>query len=408
MGRIAFVATLKYTVSIYRVSECERVAAIPPIDLTEQFKTIQLEVNAAVAEVLASGKYINGPIVQTFAQSFGNYVGTSECVVCNSGTDALYLALRALNIGPGDEVITSPFTFIATAETISAVGATPVYTDIDPDTFNLDCSKIEAAISDRTRAIIPVHLFGHPVDMEQLMAIANRHNLKVIEDCAQATGAEWQGKRVGSIGHVGCFSFFPTKNLGGCGDGGAVTTNDPELAATMRMVAEHGSRVKYHHEAIGINSRLDSVQAAILGIKLRYLDQWNQARTQVAARYDTLLQNFQEVVRPQQHPSGKAVWNQYTLRLPATADGALRDRVRQHLMENGIICMVYYPVPLHLQPVYSFLNYAPGALPAAEAAAHQVLSLPMYPELQAEQQIQVAQGLQKALQIMAAVTPQYC
>jgi dTDP-4-amino-4,6-dideoxygalactose transaminase len=385
------------------------VTAIPPIDLTEQFKSIQSEVNAAVADVLASGKYINGPIVQTFAEAFGAYVGTRECVVCNSGTDALYLALRAFNIGPGDEVITSPFTFIATAETISAVGATPVFVDIDLDTFNLDCTKLEGAISDRTRAIIPVHLFGRPVDMDQVMAIANRHNLKVIEDCAQATGAEWQGKRVGSIGHIGCFSFFPTKNLGGCGDGGAVTTQDPELAATMKMLAEHGSRVKYHHEAIGINSRLDSVQAAILNIKLRYLDRWNQARAEVAGRYHQLLQEIDGLALPQAEPAGKAVWNQYTLRLTSPApEGQWRDQVRQALMDAGIISMVYYPIPLHLQPVYQALGYGAGALPMAELAAQQVLSLPMFPELALEQQRQVAQGLKQALHTVPVATPQYC
>jgi dTDP-4-amino-4,6-dideoxygalactose transaminase len=402
-------ALLKYTESIDRVSECERVTAIPPIDLTQQFKTIQQEVNTAVADVLASGQYINGPIVQTFARAFGDYVGTRECVVCNSGTDALYLALRGLNIGPGDEVITSPFTFIATAETISAVGATPVFVDIDPNTFNLDCSKIEAAISDRTRAIIPVHLFGRPLDMDQVMAIAARHHLKVIEDCAQATGAEWQGKRVGSIGHVGCFSFFPTKNLGGCGDGGAVTTDDPELAATIKMLAEHGSRVKYHHEAIGINSRLDTVQAAILAIKLRYLDHWNQARVEVAERYHQRLAGVAGVVLPQQEPAGKAVWNQYTLRITAEAAvGSLRDQVRQALMDRGIISMIYYPVPLHQQPVYQSLTQICPPLPAAELAAQQVLSLPMFPELTAEQQSQVVEELKQVLQNLTLAAPQYC
>jgi dTDP-4-amino-4,6-dideoxygalactose transaminase len=385
------------------------VTAIPPIDLTQQFKTIQQEVNVAVADVLASGQYINGPIVQTFARAFGDYVGTRECVVCNSGTDALYLALRGLNIGPGDEVITSPFTFIATAETISAVGATPVFVDIDPNTFNLDCSKIEAAISDCTRAIIPVHLFGRPLDMDQVMAIAARHHLKVIEDCAQATGAEWQGKRVGSIGHVGCFSFFPTKNLGGCGDGGAVTTDDPELAATIKMLAEHGSRVKYHHEAIGINSRLDTVQAAILAIKLRYLDHWNQARVEVAERYHQRLAGVAGVVLPQQEPAGKAVWNQYTLRITAEAAvGSLRDQVRQALMDRGIISMIYYPVPLHQQPVYQALTQICPPLPAAELAAQQVLSLPMFPELTAEQQSQVVEELKQVLQNLTLAAPQYC
>lgn len=382
---------------------------IPPVDLTEQFTRIQAEVNAAVAEVLASGQYINGPVVQSFTEAFGRSVGTDHCVVCNSGTDALYLALRALKIGPGDEVITSPFTFIATAEAISAVGATPVFVDIDLDTFNLDITKIEAAITPRSRAIMPVHLFGRPVDMGPLLDLASRHQLAVIEDCAQATGAQWQGKTVGSLGHVGCFSFFPTKNLGGCGDGGAMTTNDPELAATMTMLREHGSRVRYHHEAIGINSRLDSVQAAILAIKLRYLDQWNQQRAAVAQRYDALLADVSGIVRPQAPTFGQSVWNQYTLRIAgATADGQERNHIQQRMREAGVICMVYYPLPLHLQPVYQSLGYKPGDLPQAEAAAHQVLSLPMFPELDAARQEIVVDTLRQVLSEVGVKTAQYC
>jgi len=385
------------------------VTVIPPVDLTEQFKTIQTEVNAAVTEVLASGQYINGPVVQSFADAFGQYVGTDHCVVCNSGTDALYLALRAFDIGPGDEVITSPFTFIATAETISAVGATPVFVDIDLATFNLDLTKIEAAISDRTRAIVPVHLFGRPVDMGPVLDLATRYNLMVIEDCAQATGAEWQGRPVGSLGHVGCFSFFPTKNLGGCGDGGAITTQDAELAATMTMLREHGSRVKYHHEAIGVNSRLDSLQAAILAIKLRYLNQWNQQRTAVVQRYQQLMAPLEEIILPQAPSFGKAVWNQYTVRLSqATAEGQERHHVQQLMREAGVICMVYYPLPLHLQPVYRYLGYQPGDLPAAETAAHQVLSLPMFPELGLAQQETVVNTLKQALASVGVKAAQYC
>jgi len=385
------------------------VSVIPPVDLTEQFQTIQSDVNAAVAEVLASGQYINGPIVETFAQAFGAYVGTEHCIACNSGTDALYLALRALNIGPGDEVITSPFTFIATAEAISAVGATPVFVDIAADTFNLDVAKIEAAIGDRTRAIMPVHLFGRPVDMGPVMDLATRYDLTVIEDCAQATGAEWMGQQVGRIGHIGCFSFFPTKNLGGCGDGGALTTNDESLAATVRMLSEHGSRVKYHHEAIGVNSRLDSVQAAILAIKLRHLDAWNQQRGQVADRYHSRLEAVSEVVRPLPVTFGRSVWNQYTLRLSqATAEGQERNQVQQLMREAGVICMVYYPLPLHLQPVYRFLGYQPGDLPEAEAAAHQVLSLPMFPELSETAQEQVVETLKATLAQVGLKAAQYC
>ncbi|MBD0335404.1 MAG: DegT/DnrJ/EryC1/StrS family aminotransferase [Cyanobacteria bacterium Co-bin13] len=373
-------------------------SAIPPIDLTQQFQSIQDEVGAAVMQVLASGQYINGPLVETFAKAFGEYVGTSECVVCNSGTDALYLALRALNIGPGDEVITSPFTFIATAEMISAAGATPVFVDIDLSSFNLDVQKLEQAITEKTRAIMPVHLFGQPTDMAAVMAIAERHQIAVIEDCAQATGARWGEQQVGSIGHVGAFSFFPTKNLGGCGDGGALTTNNPEIAESARIIREHGSRVRYYHEAVGINSRLDALQAVILQIKLRYLDEWNARRSAVAEEYERLLAPIPGVITPQPVTGGTPVWNQYTLRLEAAeADGAVRDRIRQHMQSQGVLPMVYYPLPLHQQPVYAHLGYGPGSLPASEQAARQVLSLPMFPELSLDQQAKVVYSLKEAL-----------
>lgn len=349
-------------------------------------------------QVLASGQYINGPLVETFAKAFGEYVGTRECVVCNSGTDALYLALRAYNIGPGDEVITSPFTFIATAEMISAAGATPVFVDIDLNTFNLDAGQLEQAISEKTRAIMPVHLFGQPVNMDAVMAIAQRHQLVVIEDCAQATGAAWGERQVGSIGHVGAFSFFPTKNLGGCGDGGALTTDDPAIAEAARMVREHGSRTRYYHEAIGINSRLDAVQAVILQVKLRYLNEWNARRQAVAEEYERLLAPLPGVITPQPTSGGTMVWNQYTIRLEsAAADGAVRDRIRQSMQNQGVLPMVYYPVPLHLQPVYAHLGHQPGSLPASEQAARQVLSLPMFPELGLDQQAKVVYSLKEAL-----------
>jgi dTDP-4-amino-4,6-dideoxygalactose transaminase len=380
------------------LSECERVSAIPPIDLTQQFQTIQADVQTAVMEVLASGRYINGQVVDGFSRDFGQYVGTQECVVCNSGTDALYLAMRALNIGPGDEVITSPFTFIATAEMISAAGATPVFVDIDINTFNLDTAQLEAAITERTKAIMPVHLFGQPANLDAVMAIATAHGLTVIEDCAQATGARWRGQNVGSIGHVGCFSFFPTKNLGGCGDGGALTTNDPEIAKTTRMLREHGSYVRYYHEAIGINSRLDAVQAAILQVKLQHLDAWNQRRAQVAAEYERLLAPIPGVITPTVIDGATPVWNQYTIRLEGAAEAEeKRNQIRQTLMDNGVISMVYYPIPLHLQQVFADLGYRPGSLPAAEQAARQVLSLPMFPELTSEQQLRVVYGLKEIL-----------
>ncbi len=377
---------------------------IPPFDLSEQYKIIGDEINTAVLAVLASGRYIGGASVEGFEQQFAAYIGTSACVACNSGTDALYLALRALNIKPGDEVITTPFTFIATAEVISAVGATPVFVDIEADTFNLDLGQVEAAITERTRVILPVHLFGQPVDMTRLMAIAQAHSLTVVEDCAQAVGAEWAEQKVGSIGHIGCFSFYPTKNLGACGDGGAVTTHDPTIAATIRLLRDHGRRTGgYYHEAIGVNSRLDAIQAAILQIKLRYLDTWNQQRRAVADRYRHFLQHVPGIVLPQEPAGGKGVWNQYTLRILGDAShslestGCRRDQVRQQLQAEGVSSMIYYPLPLHQQPIYAVPDQHPGQLPIAEQAANEVLSLPMFPELAPDEQERVAYSLKDCL-----------
>jgi dTDP-4-amino-4,6-dideoxygalactose transaminase len=377
---------------------------IPPIDLAQQYKTIEEEINTAVLSVLASGRYIGGNTVENFEQQFAAYIGVSQAVSCNSGSDALYLALRALSIGAGDEVITTPFTFIATAEAISTVGATPVFVDIDAQTFNLDINQVSSAITSKTKAIIPVHLFGQPVDMTWLMAVAQKHNLFVIEDCAQATGATWSDGKIGSIGHIGCFSFFPTKNLGAFGDGGAITTNDRKIAATVRMLKEHGSPSRYYHEEIGVNSRLDALQAAILQVKLEHLEAWNAQRSQVAARYQNLLAPLPGIVLPQSLPGGKSVWNQYTIRILApenqdqTSDpNSRRDRVRTKMQQQGITSMVYYPIPLHLQPVYQNLGYQPGSFPVAEQVCHQVLSLPMFPELSKEQQEQVVYALKDAL-----------
>lgn len=374
---------------------------IPPFDIKQQYANLEAEISPAVLEVLTSGRYIGGPAVEGFEQQFATYHGVSECVACNSGTDALYLALRAFDIGAGDEVITTPFTFIATAEVISAVGAKPIFVDIDANTFNLDVEQVAAAITSKTKAIIPVHLFGQPVEMTQLMAIAQSHNLAVIEDCAQATGASWQGQKVGSIGHIGCFSFYPTKNLGACGDGGAVTTNDPAIASKIRVLREHGSKVRYLHEAIGVNSRLDAIQAVILQIKLRYLDSWNEKRRQIAAYYSQLLHQIPGVIIPQELANGVGVWNQYTIRIAGEArNGATakyRDWVRSQLQEKGVGSMVYYPLPLHLQPVYENLGYQAGKLPISEQACNQVLSLPMYPELTQEQQERVVYSLKDCL-----------
>lgn len=370
------------------------------LDLKRQYKTIGEEVNAAVLAVVASGQYIGGPIVEEFEQQLARYTTTTECVACHSGTDALYLALRALKIGPGDQVITTPFTFIATAEAISLAGATPVFVDISTQTFNLDLDQLEAAIRERTRAIIPVHLFGQPVDMTRLMAIAKAHDLAVIEDCAQAIGAEWAGQKVGSFGHVGCFSFYPSKNLGGCGDGGAISTNDPKLAAQIRMLREHGRRDSGYHEEVGVNSRLDALQAAILQVKLRYLDTWNIQRQIIADRYQQLLGRVEKIRLPQALVRGQSVWNQYTVRiplLPALEQANYRDQVRRQLQQQGIGSTVYYPLPLHLQPVYQSLGYQSGELPVAERLAQEVLSIPIFPELSLTEQDQVVHGLKDSL-----------
>lgn len=375
--------------------------SIPILNLAIQYKNIAAEVDDVVLKVLASGGYVGGASVLGFEQQFSDYVGVSDCVACNSGTDALYLALRALGIGAEDEVITTPFTFFATAEVISAVGATPVFVDIDTQTFNLDISQVAAAITARTKAIIPVHLYGQPVDMTALMAIARSHKLLVIEDCAQSTGALWAGQQVGSIGHIGCFSFYPTKNLGACGDGGAVTTNDPAIAQKIRTLRVHGEKSRYLHTEIGINSRLDSIQAAILQVKLKYLNTWNEQRRAIASHYHQYLSSFPNIVTPQELPGGKGVWNQYTIRLQQgerrEVRGEWRDKVRQQLQQQGVGSMIYYPIPLHLQPVYKGLGYQHGSFPVAEQASHEVLSLPIFPELTIEQQQQVIYSLKDCL-----------
>jgi dTDP-4-amino-4,6-dideoxygalactose transaminase len=378
------------------------VSSIPAFELNQQYKLIGDEMNEAVLEVLASGRYIGGAPIETFEQQFASYIGSADCVSCNSGTDALYLALRALNIGVGDEVITSPFTFFATAEVISAVGATPVFVDIEPQTFNLDLEKLEAAITERTKAIIPVHLFGQPMNMTRVMQIAQAHQLWVIEDCAQATGAIWDGKTVGSIGHLGCFSFYPTKNLGACGDAGAITTSDPALAAQLRKLRDHGQRQRYVYEEIGINSRLDAIQAVVLLTKLRYLNSWNAQRQAIADRYEQWLAAM-PVIRPSWVEGGQSVWNQYTIRVASDGEAnpdrpaAFRDYLRQQLQQQGVGTMVYYPVPLHLQPVYQVLGFSMGQFPVAEQVAHEVISLPMFPELPPDQQKQVVYALKEAL-----------
>lgn len=352
---------------------------IPILDLKAQYQSIKDEVDAAVLGVMASGYFVLGPSVKALEAEVAEYVGCQYGVGVASGTDALRLSLAALDIGPGDEVITTPFTFVATANTISHAGARPAFVDIDPRTFNIVPAQVEAAITKRTKAVVPVHLYGQPAEIDEIMDIARRHHLYVIEDCAQAIGAEDDGRRVGSFGDVACFSFYPTKNLGAYGDGGMVTTDDAEIAERIDVLRRQGGKTKYYHEVLGFNSRLDEIQAALLRVKLRHLDDWQAGRRRVAAGYDELLGGLDDVVTPLVRPDVTHVYHQYTIRVPR------RDQLHEFLRERGIGTMIYYPLPLHLQGLYADLGYAEGSLPVSEKAGHEVLSLPMYPELTDEQ-----------------------
>lgn len=353
---------------------------IPLVDLKAQYLSLEQEIDAAIKEVLLGGQFILGPSVQKLEEEVAAYCGCKYGVGVASGTDALRLTLTALGIGPGDEVITTPFTFIATANTISHCGAKPVFVDIDPKTYNIDPAAIQKAISKRTKAIVPVHLYGQPVDMDPIMDLAEKYGLYVIEDIAQAMGARYKGRRVGSIGHAGALSFFPSKNLGAYGDGGMVVTNDAVLAEKIDILRKQGSKKKYYAEVLGFNSRLDTLQAAILSVKLKHLDSWNEARRQRAKRYNELLSGL-PVITPYEAPDVYHVYHQYTIRTKE------RDALAAHLKERGISTMVYYPLPLHLQRVFADLGYGEGSFPESETASREVLSLPMYPELtEAEQQ----------------------
>lgn len=350
---------------------------IPILDLRRQYHALKAEMAAAIDAVLEGGHFINGPNVAALEEEVASYTGTGFGVGLNSGTDALHLALRALDIGPGDEVITTPFSFVATTEAIAMVGATPVFVDIDPKTFNIDPLRIEPAITSRTRAILPVHLYGNPAPMREIIALAGRHGLAVVEDCAQAIGASIAGRRVGSFGDAAAFSFFPSKNLGAYGDGGMLVTSRREVADRVRALRAHGGRVKYYHEELGVNSRLDELQAAILRVKLPHLDSWIDNRREVARIYSAQL--AESVAVPVESPDTRHVYHQYTIRVDD------RDAVQKALGGCGIGTMVYYPVPLHLQQVNARLGYTAGAFAHAECAANDVLSLPMFPELGANE-----------------------
>ncbi|HEV2417986.1 MAG TPA: DegT/DnrJ/EryC1/StrS family aminotransferase [Terriglobia bacterium] len=362
----------------------------PFVDLKAQFASIREEVMAAIARVMESQQFILGNEVDAFEKEMARQLEVKEVVSCASGTAALEIALQSLRIGPGDEVITTPYTFVATAGAIATVSARPVFVDIDPATFNLDASALDAAITGKTRAIIPVHLFGLPAEMDAIVKVAAMHNLAVIEDAAQAIGASYRDARVGGIGTLGCFSFFPSKNLGGAGDGGMVTTNDSALANRLRLIRTHGSGKKYHYETLGVNSRLDALQAAILRVKLPHLPEWTRRRQEIAARYQEMFarQNLEKILTlPAGARDRNHVFNQYVIRCPK------RDSLREHLRERGIPTEVYYPAPLHLQPAFAYLGYREGAFPQAEAASRETLALPIYPELSAENQAVVVREI---------------
>ncbi|MBC7350123.1 MAG: DegT/DnrJ/EryC1/StrS family aminotransferase [Candidatus Aminicenantes bacterium] len=359
---------------------------IPMVDFKAQYKSIEKEIDAAIKEVLLSGQYILGPAVKEFEEQVTAYCGVKYAIGVASGSDALILSLRAFGIGPGDEVITTPFTFVATAHAIVHCGAKPVFVDIEPDTFNINPALIEPAITKNTKAIIPVHLYGHPANMDPIMEIAKTHNLYVVEDAAQAFGARYNGKQVGSIGHVGCFSFFPTKNLGCYGDGGMVVTDNPDIADKVDILRRQGCREKYHAEMIGYNSRLDTIQAAILKVKLRYVDQWNEKRRYIAKKYNELLSDT-NITTPVEAPYAYHVYHQYTIR------SSRRDDLKQLLFENDIDTSIYYPKPLHLQDAYKCLENKKGSYPESERAGKEVLSLPISPEISEMDQEYIIQGM---------------
>jgi dTDP-4-amino-4,6-dideoxygalactose transaminase len=364
---------------------------IPLVDLKAQYESIKPEVDEAIQRVIANTSFILGEEVKGFEEAFAAFCGVRYAVGVASGTAALHLALLACDVGPGDEVITSPHTFVATAETICHAGARPVFADIDLASYNIAPTQVEAAITPRTKAIIPVHLYGQPADMDPLLDIARHHGLKVIEDAAQAHGAEYNGQRAGTLGDVACFSFYPGKNLGAYGDGGMVVTSDAEIADGVRLLRNHGRHSKYEHLIVGYGERLDALQAAILGVKLRHLDEWNERRRQVASRYRELLANHAIQV-PQEVDGVRHVYHQFVVRVQD------RDAVRERLKGDGIAAGVHYPIPLHLQPALAWLEYQEGDFPNAEWAAREVLSLPIYPEITEEQIAQVAQSLAAAIQ----------
>jgi dTDP-4-amino-4,6-dideoxygalactose transaminase len=362
---------------------------VPMLDLKAQHEPIKEEIKAALKEILDSGRFILGNNVSSLEHEVAVYHNVEKGVGLASGTDALYLSLKALDIKEGDEVITTPFTFIASAESITYVGATPVFADIDRDTLNISPAKIEEKITDKTKAIIVVHLFGQPADMDEIMQIAGKYNLKVIEDSAQAFGAKYKDVPIGSIGDAGCFSFYPSKNLGAYGDGGMIITSNRDVSEKVKLLRNHGTVGPYQHDFIGYNSRLDEIQAAILRIKLRHIDTYNHNRRQIASLYTSLLADT--VTCPEEKRDRTHVYHQYTIRTHGRA------HVQQVLKDNNISSVIYYPAPLHFQKAFQYLGYKEGDFPESESAANEVMSLPIYPELEQEKVQRIAEVILKAL-----------
>src|SRR5215510_7756617 len=360
---------------------------VPLLDLEAQYVSIQDDLQQAVARVMSSQRFVLGDEVRGLESSIAEYCQTKHAIGCASGSDALLLALMALDVKAGDEVITTPFSFFATAACIARLGARPVFVDIDPRTYNIDPSLVADAITARTRVIMPVHLYGQCAPMDPLLDVGKRHGIPVVEDAAQAIGATDNGRPAGSMGSIGCFSFYPTKNLGGAGDGGIATTNDDELAARLRRLRAHGGSNEYEHEEVGINSRLDELQAAVLRVKLPSLDRWSDERASKAALYSKLLSEADlsfSLVTPEVRADGRHIFHQYVIRVPGN-----RDALMEHLKARGIGTKVYYPIPLHLQTCFNYLDYKEGQFPETESAAKETFALPAYPELSEEQQVYV-------------------
>jgi dTDP-4-amino-4,6-dideoxygalactose transaminase len=352
---------------------------VPFLDLKAQYATIKDEIHAAVGDVMQNTAFAGGPFVAKFEQAFAQFCGTKHAIGVGNGTDALWLSLLAIGIGPGDEVITVPDTFIATAEAISYCGAKPVFVDVDEKTYNMNPARFEAAITPKTKAVIPVHLFGQTVEMDPILAIAKAHGLHLIEDACQAHGAQYKGRNAGSMGITGCFSFYPGKNLGAYGEAGAIVTNDDAVAGRIRVFRDHGQAKKYHHDVIGWNARMDGIQGAVLSVKLKYLPDWNEARRAHAREYTRLLSDVKQVITPCESDDKKHVFHIYAIRIKE------RDRLMAFLGDKGISCGIHYPVPVHLQKAYEGLGLSEGSFPVAERCAAEFLSLPMFPELTSEQ-----------------------